>query len=162
MDNNIITESVNWQERFDALVAKAKERGAIITADFIDYEHLHCFWYDENRVIKVAYRNYTVELDVYGEIRCDINGNRFVKPENGKPMYQEGDIKALIANDDVLDDYIKNGTITFDSNNWISAIIVDENGEAICEPEDSIYSNLVLALEDLLFDYLDYIDEEFE
>lgn len=164
-------------KRWNKIEEQLKRRGATITPwqeAFYDLDHLDCFWYDENGVVGISYKGYTVYFDVCGEISVTIlsspdedvdEGACHIRHKSGcVALFHNDAARELVINDDVLNELAQQERIEWYHNNWINIIIAKDDDESgardyISEPEVVDESNLLGAIENNIDWALDYIDE---
>lgn len=161
-----------WKKIEDIL----KEKGATITPweeAFYDLDHLNCFWYDENGVVGISYKGYTVYFDVCGDVSVTVLSSPdqetdknccHIKHKGGNvALFHNDDARKYIVNDDVLEELSEAEKIVFYESNWVNIIIAKDDDEGtwnyISEPEVAYESNILEAIENNIEWTLDYIDE---
>lgn len=159
----------NFQERIDALKAKADKIGAHFEYNLFDKDHLECFWYDGKDYITIEYQGYSICFDVCGDVYatlvCDesVNEEGFVElcHKNGsEPIYFNSEVKEILQSDHDLKMHRLAHSADYKDNNWVNIVIVNNaTKEPVSEPEASDYDNLLDAVEDAFDAYIDYIDK---
>lgn len=173
--SSVLPESQNhdkptkFQERIDALKAKADKRGAHFEYNLFDKDHLECFWYDGKDYITIEYQGYSICFDVCGDVYatlvCDesVNEEGFVElcHKNGaEPIYFNKEVSQILQNDHDLIMHRLAHSADFESGNWVNIIVTDITaGVHVSEPEASEDSNLLDAAENAFDAYIDYIDK---
>ena len=118
-------------------IVKAGEKAGVDVCidekNFIDKEHLDCFWYG-GYLGSVTYRDYSIDIEVHGDVRATIfdkDGNEeyhYVN-KNNDGAYSYSEVRNLIKNDAELYTFIKNGKICCEDNNWVEIFLRDAEGE---------------------------------
>ncbi len=122
----IATAIDRWNKAAEKIGAKVE-----VLANFIDDEHLDCFWYGGS-LAKITFKNgWAVLFEVNGEVRLhgiDDNGVdiEYVNKRNNGARYD--DVFTQIANDDRLYALADSGQIEFGNNNWVEYNFIDPNG----------------------------------
>lgn len=120
----------------EEIVKTGEKTGAEVCIDernFIDKEHLDCFWYG-GYLGSVTYRDYSIDIEVHGDVRATIfdkDGNEeyhYVN-KNNDGAYSYSEVRNLIKNDAELYAFIKNGKICCEDNNWVEIFLRDAEGK---------------------------------
>ena len=164
-----LSHLLGFQERIDALKAKADRIGAHFEHNLFDKDHLDCFWYDGKDYITIEYQGYSICFDVCGNVYatlvCDesVNEEGFVElcHKNGaEPIYFNSEVKEILQSDHDLKMHRLAHSADYKDNNWVNIVIVNNaTKEPVSEPEVSDYDNLLDAVEDAFDAYIDYIDK---
>lgn len=90
----------------------------------IEEGRLDSVWYGGNVVrLNVGYNS--VSIDAVGDVRCIINGTRYVDKSGYGRMAQYLEENG-ITNDDELHQAIEEGRVVFENNNWYEIKIYNE------------------------------------
>ena len=166
-----------FEKRWNAIENQIKARGASITPwrdAFYDIDHLDCLWYDENGVVGIFYKRYSIYFDVCGDVAITVLSSAdeefdkdacHIKHKSGcVALFHNDDARELLVNDDVLRELNTQERIEWYNNNWINIVIAKDGDDNDCwnyisEPEVANESNLLDAIENNFEAMLDYIDE---
>lgn len=120
----------------EEIVKTGEKAGTEVYIDernFIDKEHLDCFWYG-GYLGSVTYRGYSIDIEVHGDVRATIfdkDGNEeyhYVN-ENNDGAYSYSEVRNLIKNDAELQAFNESGRICCENNNWVEIFLRDAEGE---------------------------------
>ena len=120
----------------EEIVKTGEKAGVDVCIDgrnFIDKEHLDCFWYG-GYLGSVRYRDYSIDIEVHGDVRATIfdkDGNEeyhYVN-KNNDGAYSYSEVRNLIKNDAELQAFNESGRICFENNNWVEIFLRDADGE---------------------------------
>lgn len=120
----------------EEIVKAGEKTGAEVCIDernFIDKEHLDCFWYG-GYLGSVTYRDYSIDIEVHGDVRATIfdkDGNEeyhYVN-KNNDGAYSYSEVRNLIKNDAELQAFNESGRICFEDNNWVEIFLRDAEGK---------------------------------
>lgn len=124
------------KSEIEEIVKAGKNAGVDVCIDgrnFIDKEHLDCFWYG-GYLGSVTYRDYSIDIEVHGDVRATIfdkNGNEeyhYVN-KNNDGAYSYSEVRNLIKNDAELYALNESGKICYENNNWVEIFLRDADGE---------------------------------
>lgn len=120
----------------EEIVKAGKKAGAEVCIDernFIDKEHLDCFWYG-GHLGSVTYRDYSIDIEVHGDVRAtifdkDSNEEYHYVNKNNDGAYSYSEVRNLIKDDVELHAFNESGRICYGNNNWVEIFLRDADGE---------------------------------
>lgn len=142
------------KERLIEAEQKAAKLGILLDVyvdDFIDDDHVDCFWYD-GWIATARYENFAIHIEVKGDVSMnvlDADGNEILNYKKRQhPAYQVPEVWEAIKNDDELRELEDNGLLHWTNNNWIEYFIEERIEEGFqCGIVDSIVYGSGNALE---------------
>lgn len=153
---DLVLDYIDNKERDAHIRSICESYGADYKTELDGYDHCSAIWYDQNGIASVKYHGYNIEYDVCGEIRADI-GDIF-KANGGAALLQNAGVKRYLQNDTVLSKKVCSGELTFTARNWVNIVILDADGNPVCEPDSGSSDNVLECVEESLKNLLEYID----
>ena len=109
---------------------------------FQDYtnDRKNSVWYGDE-IVSVWYGDYLITISAVGEIKAKIKG-KYYCDKNDYGSFKEHLIENGITNDKELKNAIDNGSVEFYENNWLEAIVLDDENNEYVELDDNIVNEL--------------------
>lgn len=136
-------------------------------SDIIDKDHLDCIWYG-GEVGTIKYKNYTIVIGAYGDIRLSgkINGEDIyvVDKNNGGEVYNslghlldDDKLKQLLS--PMSEDFDKDNYLEFKDNNWFEVDLISPEGKWIdLSGSDNVLDDNLLDCFTGIETYFEYVD----